>query len=44
MAEIEVSKLDLPEECRHIVLGCKFTARGLELIRAHEYDCLYREV
>ena len=44
LAEAEVSKLNLPDECRHTVLGCKFTAHGLELIRAHECDCLYRGV
>ena len=44
VAEAEVSKLNLPEECRNIVRGCKFTAHGLEIIRSHEVDCLFREV
>ena len=44
MAEAAVSKLNLPDECQHIVLGCKFTAHGLAIIREHERDCLYRSV
>ena len=44
VAEAEVSKLNLPEECRNIVSGCKFTAHGLDIVRSHEIDCLFREV
>ena len=43
-AEAEVSKLNLPEECRNIVSGCKFTGHGLDIVRSHEIDCLFREV
>jgi len=43
-AEAEVSKLNLPEECRNIVSGCKFTAHGLDIVRSHEIDCLFRPV
>ena len=40
--EAEIKRLNLPDECRHVVAGCPFSAHGLQLVRAHERDCVYR--